>query len=638
MDLLKLGASTLNNVQLALSTTGNNISNANTVGYSRQTVNFVTNQSSQYGFGSLGNGASVSSIGRSSSSFMTTQVQNFTASSSRSGIYLQYSTQLDNLLGDASNSISNSLQQFFNGVQGVSANPAGMPERQVMLNSANDLVQKVQSVNNSLDNINQQIDSQLKTSVDTINGLSDSIRQLNLQIVSASASSTTQAPNDLLDQRDVLLSKLAQQVGINVVPQSDGSVNVFAGKGQPLVVGNQVNHLETRPNANDGTRLDIAFVGTAGNNVISQYLGGGELQGLLDFRNNNMSQAQSMVGLMALTLSSQFNAQHQSGMDMQGNTGGQFFSTPAFNVIPNTANQGTTAPAVSITDVTNIRASDYRLKYDGTQWNLTRMSDNSTVSGNGVLTLDGMSVDTSSGVPVAGDSFNFNPARDAAAGFQVQLKDPRLIAAASPVRMIAAAGNAGQAAVNNLQVTDSTLMPLASPLTISFDANALGAGVPGFVLSGAVTGTLAYDPATEAAGKDFTVAGLGISFHVNGIPAQADTFTVSANTGGTSDNTNALALADLQNSKLINGKQDTLQSFYGSLVASVGVNQQQADSNHTVESALLTQATSYRDSVSGVSLDEEAANMLQFQQSYQAAAQMIKIADSIFTTLLNSLN
>ncbi len=637
MDLLRLGSATLLNVQQALSTTGHNISNANTDGYSRQRVNFEARSSEQFGSNAVGQGAVVGSITRSSDAFMTKQVQGFSSSDSRYNAYLQYSTRLDDMMADANNSINSSLQQFFNGVQGVSSNPAGMPERQVMLSSANDLAQRMQSIDHSMKSLGQDIDSHIKTTVDEINGLSQSIRQVNMQIVSATAGNNGSTPNDLLDQRDKLLTKLATKVGISVVLQDDGSANVFAGKGQPLVVGNDVSLLTTRANPDDSTKLEVAFAGTSSGSIISQYLQGGELHGLMDFRDRNMAQTEARLGLLALTLGSQFNAQHQKGMDLLANIGGDFFNAPAFNVVPSATNTGTTAPAVTITDVADIKASDYRLKYDGSVWHLTRMTDNTTVSGTGVLSLDGMDVDTSAGVPATNDSFNFNPARAAAGNFQVMVKDPRLIAAASPVKTVAAAGNTGKAKVDNLQVVDATMLPLSSPLVLTFDANALGAGLPGFVMSGAVTGTLAYDPATDAGGKDFTLAGLGISFHASGAPLANDTFTVSANNGAKSDNRNALALADLQSAKIVNGKQDTLQSFYASLVADVGVNQQQADSNKSVQSALLLQAQQYRDSVSGVNLDEEAANMLKFQQAYQAAAQMIKIADDVFNTLLQSI-
>lgn len=637
MDLLRLGSNSLNNVQQALATTGHNITNANTDGYSRQTVNFEARQSQNFGYGYLGAGAFVSGVERSTDAFLTSQVQNFSASESRYSTYLEFSNRLDSLLADSDNNLSSSLQKFFSGVQEVASNPSSLPERQVMLSEANSLAQRMQTLDRNLRNLGVEINEQLKTTVAEVNGLSESIRQLNLQIVSASVSGASAAPNDLLDRRDLLITELSKKVGISVVPLHDGSVNIFAGKGQGLVVGNQVSKLETRVNPYDNTRLEVAFTNTAGGNIISQYIDGGELHGLLDFRDRNMAQAESRAGLLALVLSGEFNTQHLKGYDLQANQGGLFFSQPVPDMTAHSANLGTSAPTLTLDDMAAIRASEYRLKYDGTVWHMTRMSDNTAVSGTGVLTLDGMSVDTSAGVPVAGDSFSFNPARDAAHNFNVLIRDPQKIAAAAAVKTVTPATNAGTGKLDNLTVTDANLLPLPAALTVSFDPDALGVGVPGFVLSGAFTGTLAYDPATEAAGKDFTLAGLGISFHVSGTPVNGDSFTIGDNSGARGDNKNALAMASLQTAKVVSGRTDTLQSFYTALVADVGVNHRQAESNLSVENALLEQARSYRDSVSGVNLDEEAANMLRFQQAYQASAQVIKIADEVFRTLLQAL-
>lgn len=637
MDLMRLGSTSLQNIQQALTTTGNNITNANTEGYSRQSVEFQARQSQRFGYGYLGQGAYISSIERSTNDFMTRQVQSFSAGESRYSAYLEYSTRLDDLLADSDNSISASMQQFWNSVQEVTNNPAGVPERQLLLSGANNMVQRLQTLDKSLRSLGQEINSQLKTTVGEINGLTESIRQLNLQIVSASAANSAAPPNDLLDRRDLMLMELSQKVGITVVSQDDGSVNVFAGKGQPLVVGNQISKLETRANPYDNSKLEVAFTTNSGGNIVSQFLDGGELAGLLEFRDRNMVQVESRVGLLALTLSGEFNAQHQKGIDLLSNQGGQFFTAPTATITARSGNLGTSTPALTVVDATAVRASEYRLTHDGTQWHLQRMSDGTTVNGSGVLTLDGMSVDTTVGIPLSGDTFSFNPAREAVQQLSVLVRDPQKIAAASALRSTTAGGNGGNGKLESVQVSDSTLLPLPSNLTIAFNANALGDGVPGFVLSGAVTGTLAYNPALEGAGKDFTLTGLGISFRFSGTPAAGDSFTIAANTGAKGDNRNAMALADLQRSRMVNGRQDTLQGFYGALVADIGVNQQQAESSHTVEASLLAQASEYRDSVSGVNLDEEAANMLRFQQSYQAAAQIIKIADELFRTLLNSI-
>lgn len=636
-DLLKLGATSLLNVQQALSTTSHNIANANTVGYSRQRVEFAAREAQNFGFGFLGQGAYISGIERSADSFLTGQVQTYTASQARTQTYVNYSTRLDDLLADANNSISSSLQDFFGGVQDIASNPSSLPERQALLADASNLVNKVQNIGQRLETMNMEVNAELRSVVSEINGYAKAIRQLNLEIVGASVSNNSAPPNDLLDQRDRLISELAGKVGVNVIPQTDGSVNVFIGKGQALVVGNQVSLLETRNNPYDSSKLEVAFADKTGGGIISPYLEGGHLKGLLDFRDRNMQQVQSRIGLLALTLTAEFNAQHQKGADLNSQMGGLFFAEPEIRINTHAGNNGTTDPVLTIDDAGQIRASDYRLQYDGTAWRLTRESDGTSVTGTGILSLDGMSVDTSVGVPGLGDSFTFNPARDAGDTFAMALKDPSKIAAASPVKSVPTTTNAGNAVLGSLKVTDSMAMPVTTPIQVRFDVNALGAGQPGFVLSGGTTGTIAYDPATDSNGKDFELTAEGVSFRINGTPADGDTFTLSDNRSARGDNRNALDLGALQLSPVVNGRKDTLQSYYGALVADVGINQREAQSNLTVESSLLEQAQAYRDSVTGVNLDEEAANVLRYQQAYQAAAQMIKIADEVFQSLMLSL-
>jgi flagellar hook-associated protein 1 FlgK len=638
-DLLKLGVSSLLNVQQALTTTGHNISNANTVGYSRQSVNFATREAQSLGSGYLGQGAFISGIERSSSSFLTGQVQNYTASQARHQTYVNYSARLDDLLADANNSLSSSLQEFFGGVQDMASNPSSLPERQALLADAGNLVNRLQNLNQRMETMNREVNAELSSVVNEVNGYSKAIRQLNIEIVSASASNAGQPPNDLLDQRDLLITQLASKVGVSVLPQADGSVSVFAGKGQPLVVGNEVTLLETRPNPYDASKLEVAFSGKSGNAIISPFLEGGHLKGLLDFRDKNMESVQSRIGLLALSLGAEFNALHQEGADLNSQMGGLFFSEPDIRIAAHVSNTGVIKPKLTLDDATQVRASEYRLQYDGSAWHLTRESDGTQAVdlGGGVLELDGMRVDTSLCIPGLADSYTFNPARDAADTFQVAIKDPHKIAAAAAVKNVQATSNTGNATLGTLQVTDSAAMPLTTPITVRYDADALGAGLPGFVLSGGATGTIAYDPASESNGKDFELSAQGISFRINGTPANGDTFTLSDNRSARGDNRNALALAGLQLSPIVNGGKDTLQTFYGALVADVGINQREAQSNLKVEDTLLEQATAYRDNLSGVNLDEEAANILRFQQAYQAAAQMIKVADEVFRSLLQSL-
>lgn len=637
VDILRMGSNNLLSLQQAMSTTGHNISNVNTEGFSRQTVHFESANPQRFGTGFIGQGAQISSISRSYNDYLTTQVQSFTASQSRYEAFVGFSSRVDDILANSQNSLNTSIQKFFSATADVAANPSTLAERQVLIGEANNLVDRQRSFSNLLENLNQEVNAELRTGVVEINGLADSIAKLNQSISSALSTSTGSPPNDMLDERDRLVKQLSELVAVTVDQQDGQSLNVYIGKGQALVVGDQSTHLQTQAHPYDSSRLEVGVEGRLNVNGISQFVSGGKLQGLLDFRTKVLVPAQTQIGLVALGITEKINAQHNIGMDLDGNMGGNFFTPGTVPIAGSTSNGGTSVPSGTLTDVSQLRPTDYRLDFDGAQWNLTRLSDNTSVSGAGPLVLDGMSIDVATGVPSTGDSFIINPARSAAASFGLAITDPRKIAAASPVISDATLTNAGTGAISEVTVGAVNNLPLAGPITLTFNPDALGVGVPGFDVVGGPGGTIAYDPATESAGKTFNFAVEGLTFSISDVPQAGDSLVINSNAGATGDNRNILKIGEFQYQSTLNGGKDTFQELYGSMVAQVAVNHRQANSNLTVETSLLQQAVEYRDNASGVNLDEEAANLLRYQQAYQASAQLIKIADDLFTTLLNSL-
>lgn len=635
-DLLKVAASSLQSWQQALNTTGHNIANVNTEGYSRQSINLETMDARRYGFGYVGQGSTIASVERSHNAFLTAQVQELTSSSSRYESFSAFAARVDDILSGSENNLNSSMQRFFNAVSEVAASPSSMPERQVLIGEASNLVDRQQSYYRLLQDLNENVNSRMRSGVSEINSLSDSIGAVNRQITSAIAASNGATPNDLLDLRDRLVEQLSQKVSITTIDQNDGSINVLVGKGQALVIGSQITHLDTKFSDTDSTRLEVYIPGQVTTGDSSEIIGGGELRGVIDFRARILNPAIDKLGLIALGISETVNASHVKGVDLDGNMGGNFFGPTSILVAGDTLNTGTTAPTVTLNDVSQLRASDYSLAYDGIQWQLTRMTDNVSVSGAGPLVLDGLSVDVSSGVPVAGDNFVLNPARSASGTFSLAISDPRKIAAAGAILANSTLSNTGTAQLQNTSVAATNTLPLAGPITLTFNPDALGVGVPGYDVLGGPGGTIAYDPATESTGKTITFAGIGISFDLSGVPATGDSFTIANNSNATGDNRSMQEIADLQFQPTLNGGSDSFQDFYSSLVASVGVVSNQANENLDIETALLSQAQSYRDNVVGVNLDEEAADLLRFQQAYQASAQLVKVADEMFQVLLNS--
>lgn len=636
-NILDIGTKSLMNMQHALTTTGHNISNANTEGYSRQQIRMDAGLFREYGFGFLGQGANVGSIDRVFDGFVSEQLNGFVSSTARYDTFVEFNDRLNDLFADPQNSLNSSIQNLFSAVQEVSASPSGMAQREVLLGDAGNLVYRQQSLNKMLTDLGQDISNEIRLIVDDLNNTVESISVLNQQIVSATAATYGAQPNDLLDERDRLVRSLAEKVSVNAVQQPDGSLNIFVGNGQGLVIGGQTTQLEVRPNAYDASKVEIGLEGQLPGTNISRFIHGGQLQGLMDFRNRNLLQAQDALGLITLTLTASFNAQHQRGLDMNGVAGGAFFSHGEAVVKGHVNNAGTADPVLAVVDTAQVRPTDYRLYYTGSQWELTRLSDNASVSGAGPLSLDGMTVDVSSGTAQANDSWVFNPARDAASTLNLAIADARSFAAASALAVNKAPSNTGTGGIGTLGVTDPAFIPLAAPLSISFDPDALGAGQGGLLVNGGADGILAYDPVADAAGKSFTLAGLGVTFTLKGAPAAGDAFTLQHNSGARGDNGNAVLLGNLQQLKQVDGGLSTLQQHYGAMVAKIGIAGRQAETSLAVEQALRQQAENYHISVTGVNLDEEAANLIRYQQAYQASAQVVKVATDIFQTLLNSI-
>lgn len=633
-DILNVGTSALLALQRAITTTGHNIANVNTDGYSRQAVNFDTLPPQLSGGSYIGSGVTIDSVQRIYNEYLASEVRDRSSSQAGFEAYANLTSRMDSLLADPSTGLSPALDDFFSALQDVANSPGALPERQVLLGQAQVLAERFNYLDSNFRDIGGQVNAQILSSVQDINSLASNIAELNEQIVRATATAGGQPPNDLLDSRDLMINQLSERIGVSTTKQADGSVNVMVGNGQALVVGFSANQLETFTDPRDSSRTVVGVGGVNGLTDIGRFLSGGELGAVLDFRDQVLEPALSQLGLVATGVSATFNAQHMLGQDLDGNTGSAFFQplAPVTSAAP--ANTGTAAVTVDITDATALTGDDYSLRYDGSQYVLTNLSSNTVLgTGTGPFTVEGLTI-TPGGTPDSGDAFLIQPTSQAASVFAVALSQPEQIAAAAPLRAQTLLSNTGTAALAGPTATDATLLPLGSQVSLSFNPDALGPGQPGFDVSGIAGGPLAYDPALEGNGKDFALA--GFSFSISGTPDTGDAFVIENNTGASGDNRNALALADLQDARQLQNGSASYQDVYGQLVADIGVKTRQAQSSASAEQVMLDQAISARDSVSGVNLDEEAADLIRFQQAYQAAAQVIAVADEIFQTLLNA--
>ena len=636
-NVLNVATSGLLGMQKALSTTGHNIANVSTEGYSRQTVTFESREAGAGAGGFVGNGVRTATIERQYDAFLGKELRDNTSAANHFEAFSLMASKLDNLLAEEDRGLATQFERFFASLQDVSNNPGATPERQVFLGEAQALTQQFEQLDTALEALNEQVNVRLETMVREINALAENLAVMNDKIDSARAQAGGQPPNDLLDKRDLMLQQISEYVGVVVTEQANGSVNVLIGTGQPLVVGTRSESLSLGPGRYDAVALEVEIQQAAGNSVpITESISGGVMQGLLRFRDEALNGARQELGLLAVGVTETFNAQHKLGLDLNGNPGVDFFKPINPVIAPDFQNTGNSTATVTITDIGQVQATDYKLYYNGTQWQLTNERSGDVTTGQGPFNVDGLTIEVTGGANI-GDSYLVRPGFRAASFMDVAITLPSNIAAAAPLKTSAAVANGGDAKITSITNSNVNDLPLTGDVTLTYSADALGAGQPGFTMTGGATGTIAYNPANESAGKTVNLGILGGStVELAGIPNEGDVLTVSNNTSGAGDNRNALRMAELQTAASLLGNSASYQEIFASTVSSVGIQTRQAEASAETQITLQRQAEQALNSLSGVNLDEEAANLLKFQQAYQATAQVVASANEMFNTLLSA--
>jgi flagellar hook-associated protein 1 FlgK len=564
-----------------------------------------------------------------------------------------FASDLDNLLADSQVGLSPVLQSFFKSLQDLSTDPSSTPTRQVVLSEADGMTSVFRDTHARLEDLQAGINLEVSTAVDQINSLAESIAGLNKDILFAKGVGNNTAPNDLLDQRQTKINELAELVSVKTVTQDDGSINVFIGKGHSLVVGAQNQSLAVAKNIFDATRLEVGLaVGTSTVNISGQ-ITGGKLGGALSFRDDMLDDAYNQLGRLAMALSEDMNAQHRLGYNLDDEMGSDFFTDLGTTTSRGSSNNATSTDHLynaTVTDSNLLVASDYRLDYSsGGTYTLTRMSDNSVVgSSTSLATLstavsasEGFAVALTSGTSIAvGDSFLLSPVRNASRDMGVALSDTNKIAAASPLLASRAATNTGNVVFSSDGLLNSSGALPASAISFTFNSATNEFTASPAAATTPAGATISYDPATDSGTQyQVTLAGVGdYQFTVTGTPANGDVISVGINNGGSGDNRNMLAMIGLQEQKLIANGSANYQEAYSELVSEVGVKTRRAEFSRDANLVLYERTVSSQQEVSGVNLDEEAADLIRFQQAYQAVARIISTADDLFQTLLGAVS
>ena len=657
-DLAGIALSGLRASQTSLSTVSHNIVNVDTAGYSRQRTELATRIPLQYGSGFIGQGVDVDGITRISNQFVTDQLRRDTQNFNSYNSYYEYAVRMDSLLGDESTAITPTLQSFFDGLEELANDPSSIAARQVLLSEGQALVNRFNTVYDQVYQQNETLNTEMATIASQVTQLAKSIANLNDSIRTVASNNVGQLPNDLLDQRDEAIRQLSELVGVQVVQDGNLTVNVFIGSGQPLVLGGDSYTLSTDTGNSGISRNNVIL--TAGNNNqdITAQLSGGRLGGLLQVREELIDPIFNELGRMATVLADTFNDQHQLGMDLNNQIGGLFFGdinspvAEAQRVSASLDNAGAASLSVTISDVSALTADNYELRFDGANYSLINASSDTTIAtfadpgagGTVVLASEGFTLNFAGGASVAGDSFMITPTRMGAAEISLEIDNVKQVAAAMPVRTQLPQSNTGAGFVENVVVSDTTAADFATPYTLTppytvVFTSATTYDVINSTTSAVVVGGVAFTP-NQSNGL-LQQAGLypasGYDVDYNGVPALGDQIVMQYNNGGVGDNRNALLLGKLSSTKTIDNGATTYQSAYGQLVSGVGTRTRDAEVGQEASESIMRQSEAQRESISGVNLDEEAADLMRFQQAYQASARVIQVSSELFDSILNSL-
>jgi len=653
--LLSIAARAMFANQAALQTVGQNIANANTPGFSRQSVVLTTSPGQYTGAGFFGRGVDVQTVQRAHNDFLTKEAVSTKATASGDTTTAEQLTRLEKIFPTGTDGLGSSISQFLNSMMDVASRPSDLSARQVVLSQAQQLATRFSSAGSQLADLQAGVTSDLQAGVTVVNQLAQQIASVNDQIAKVQGSGHT--PNDLLDQRDQLISQLSEHVAVTTLPADDGTMGVFIGGGQRLVLGSNASALKISTDSYDPQRSVLALdEGGLTRPLDESVLTGGSLSALLKFQNHDLQDARNMVGQLAAALGTRVNAQNALGLDLSTppGQGAPIFNVAAPRVLPSTNNQRnpdgsfTNGVQATIVDASQLQASAYKLSAGAAPgtYQLTRLSDGLVRTVAAGATVDGFTINFNPSPPAAGDSYVIEPVGAAAANMSRVLDSPNGIAAASPVTAVASVNNTGTVSVDSIYAVNSNFSAANLPISLAFGTSnpdgsvnytltpAVGAPLTGVWKSG--------QPIGNQPGAAPPI-NLGFELSLNGVPRAGDTISIAATQYPSSNNGNAKAFLNIQTDAFV-GKQllpngsltvgATLNDAYANDLSDIGARVQGANYLSGVSTNVAADAESNRSSQAGVNLDEEASRMIQYQQAYQASAKVLQTAQTLFDELL----
>jgi flagellar hook-associated protein 1 FlgK len=626
-DILNTGKSALFAFQRALATTAHNIANVDTDGYTRQRVEFSAIGNADRGPMHAGSGVRVDGVQRIHDQFATTRVNSATSAHAEQQSQFELASRLDDIVASEGVSVAPAINDFFNALQDASNDASSVSAREVVLDQTEQLANRFRLLQGQLDDTQNEVNNRTRAAIDAVDEYAEGIREINNQIITFDSSSQLQVQNDLLDQRDQMVKELSGLIEVTTVEQDNGALNVFIGKGINLVVEGSKQKISAVADETHPDRLKIQISGNGVDQEVDALLQGGEIGGLQSFAAETLHPTMHHLGRLAMVLSDELNQQHAMGVDLDGERGSALFEIPEPTAFSSGDNSGTGLIAATVVDTNLLEPAEYVLRYDGVDFTTTRSSDGAVTTGSLPLSIDGIELSIT-GSPAAGDTFVVSATGRAAASMNALISDPETLALSGPLATTSSIENLGDSQISAATVTDQASTTLQDPVDIVFSSDTT------YDIVDVNTGSTLVSGAAYTPGETISQNGWEVS--IQGDALSGDTHRIEANTMGRGNNTNGLAMVDKQLESLVDGTQ-SFNDAYGALVSTVGAHTHSAQSRTSALEALLDNAIDRQQAVQGVSLDEEAVDLTRFQQAYQASAQIIATADTMFKTILNAV-
>lgn len=665
-DLFQIGLSGIRSSQASLATTGHNISNANTEGYSRQTVQVATGGADRYGSYFIGRGSLVTGIERAYDQFAFTENTMNTSQFGYAKEVYQQSSQLDMLLSGEGTSVTKPVLAAFDAMNGVTDSPNSLESRQVFLESTKNMVNQYNRLYDQLEVQYNSINNDIANTANTITTLADNIAEMNKQISTILGAGGDSNANDLLDQRDKAITELSELVNVSVVESGNGMLNVYMGSGQPVVMGSEAQKIIAVNGDPDPSRKELAI---NSNDKIINIDGkrlGGKVAAMFDTRNNDIERAFNQLGQNIIGLTHSVNEQQKQGQTLDGQIGDNLFNdvnaaeTMKNRVMAHNDGLGDAGLSLRVDDLSQLTPDEYELVVndyvagppESIEFNVTNKTTGKSQTLGPVDLSDTRRIDipdsglslgidsiTAGNPPQAGKTFSLRPTRLAAKEVTLQETDPSKVAAAdAEIKTLPADSNSGDATLRVSSLADRNdplYMDADNPLKIVVTDNTDGQATFSLVdKNGKSAGSLLATP-DPLSGK-VTLSFAGIEVEMNGSPAVGDEFTFNYNETGSGDSRNITKMAGLQSQKIMNNNKATFQDVYSGMISEIGAKTANADVSMQSSAILKQQSFERIQSNSGVNMDEEAANLLMFQQHYSAAARVISVATELFDTILQA--